>query len=86
MRASGARLGTRPLGELLFADPSMRRETMEIAVLGRGTALYRLALRGVPVRPTAIWGRRSVFRLDRQPLLVNEIFLPGIGPFPGRGW
>jgi chorismate-pyruvate lyase len=28
--------------------------------------------------PEAIWGRRSVFYLAHKPLLVNEIFLPGI--------
>jgi chorismate--pyruvate lyase len=25
-----------------------------------------------------IWGRRSLFRLSGQPLLVNEIFLPDL--------
>ena len=77
-----ARLGTRPLGEVLFADPTMRRDGLEVAALTRGSALYRLALRGLNVHPHAIWGRRSVFRVEGMPLLVNEIFLPGIGPFP----
>jgi len=83
-----ARLGTRPLGEVLFADPTMRRETLELAALTRGSALYRLALRGLDVHPHAIWGRRSLFRIEGMPLLVNEIFLPGIGPLPAitPGW
>lgn len=77
-----ASLGTRPLGELLFTEPTMTRETLELARLPRGTALYGLAMRGLTARPRAIWGRRSIFRVDGLPLLVNEIFLPGIGPFP----
>jgi len=77
-----ARLGERPLGEVLFADPSMQREPFEIATLVRGHSLYRLALRGLECRPRAIWGRRTLFRIEERPLLVYEIFLPGIGPFP----
>jgi chorismate--pyruvate lyase len=26
----------------------------------------------------AIWGRRTVYAIHRQPLLVSEFFLPGI--------
>ena len=25
----------------------------------------------------AVWGRRSLFYLDKKPLLVSELFIPG---------
>ena len=34
---------------------------------------------GADIRPTTVWARRSVFALDAGPLLVYELFLPGIG-------
>ncbi len=77
-----ARLGARPLGEVLFADPSMRRDEVQIARIDQGSPLYRTALQTRPDQPPAIWGRRSVFHLEDHPLLVSEIFLPGIEPFP----
>jgi len=73
-----ARLGRRPLGALLFSDPTMRRDEMEIACLRRGQGVFVEATRGLRRTPDAIWGRRSVFYLEGKPLLVSEIFLPGI--------
>lgn len=74
------RLGTKPLGEMLFADPSMRRSDVEVARLEPGSVLFNLATARVTVNlgqpPQAIWGRRSVFYLQHKPLLVGEIFLP----------
>ena len=63
-------LGNKPLGERLFADPSMRREPVAIAKLSGAVLPDKLAV------DTTVWGRRSVFRLARKPLLVSEIFLP----------
>lgn len=59
-----AHLGNRPLGEVLFQDPSMERSPIETALV----PLYRDNQRA--------WARRSVFRLDGKPLLVSEVFLP----------
>jgi chorismate lyase len=75
-----AHLRTRPLGEVLFADPSMRRGTVEIARLTPRDGLYRSATQRLASMPETIWGRRSLFTLNAKPLLVNEIFLPGIPP------
>ena len=75
-----AYLHTRPLGEVLFADPSMRRGEVEIARLTPGDGLYRNATQRLAAEPAAIWGRRSLFTLSGKPLLVNEIFLPDIPP------
>jgi len=71
-----AGLGTRPLGGVLFADPSMRRGIVELAELLPGHAVYAAATGHMRQRPAAIWGRRSVFRMSGKPLLVSEIFLP----------
>jgi chorismate lyase len=70
-----AHLGNRPLGEMLFADRRIQRGEMEVAHIEPGHELHALAVgRG----SAGIWGRRSVFLIDDHPLLVNEIFLPGI--------
>jgi chorismate--pyruvate lyase len=73
-----AHLGNRPLGAMLFADPGMRRGRVELARITPGQRLFAAALQHSDGRPpTAIWGRRSVFRITGKPLLVSEIFLPG---------
>lgn len=76
-----ASLGTRPLGGMLFADPGMRREIVELACIRKGQALYAEATRGLRTKPAEVWGRRAVFRIARKPLLVSEVFLPD---FPVR--
>ena len=71
-----ALLGSRPLGAILFADPTMRRSEVEVARIGHGKRLYRRALGHSTTPRGEIWGRRSVFTLRGQPLLVSEFFLP----------
>jgi len=71
-----AHLGTRPLGGMLFADPSMQRGGIELARLGTGQAMHAAATFHLTSRPAEIWGRRTVFRLAGKPLLVSELFLP----------
>lgn len=72
------RLGNRPLGAVLFADPSMERSPLEVVRIGNDQRLFRRAL-GKSRRPSReIWGRRSLFRLGGAPLLVSEIFLPDL--------
>lgn len=69
-------LGNKPLGELLFTDPSVKRGAIEIACLKPGQWLYEMAVLEESVRPDKLWGRRSHFYLSGNKLLVNEIFLP----------
>lgn len=73
-----AGLGSRPLGAVLFADPQMQRDEIEVARLNASDGLYAKAVTVLAQPPVAIWGRRSVFYLDHKPLLVSEIFLPGV--------
>ncbi|MBL8259405.1 MAG: chorismate lyase [Candidatus Competibacteraceae bacterium] len=81
LRGRGRRLtalGTKPLGAVLFADPGVRRGPVEIARIVAGQRLHRRAFADLGGPPEAIWGRRSVFRIDGAPLLVAEIFLPAL--------
>ena len=73
-----SRLGPRPLADLLFTDPSVRRGEMEFTLLRPGHVLHGLTVRALQVNSQALWGRRSLFRLKRKPLLVSEMFSPGI--------
>jgi len=71
-----AHLGTRPLGGMLFADPGMRRDIVELACIRKGQALHGQVTRGMRSKPDCVWGRRAVFRIAGKPLLVTEVFLP----------
>ena len=80
-------LGTRPLGGVLFADPGMRRGTVELAEIFPGQAVFAAATAHTRHQPASIWGRRSVFWLSSKPLLVSEIFLPDFpaaSPIPAK--
>jgi len=70
-------LGSTPLGEVLFADPNMYRSPIEVA---RIHSRHRLHAMIDPSAQTAAayWGRRSVFYLQNNPLLVSEFFLPAL--------
>lgn len=71
-----ARLGTRPLGEWLFAHPALRRLSLEFArVQPESWSADLGATRGIAV---PVWGRRSHYRVARHPLLVCEFFLPAL--------
>jgi len=73
-----SKLGNKPLGAALFADPQVKRSPLQFKKLSRRHELYRRACRILPQRPAHLWARRSVFTLKRQPILVTEVFLPGI--------
>lgn len=66
------RLGGQPLGEALFAQPSLRRSGFEIADCRHWSG-----------EAPAHWGRRSRFTVAGRPLLVAEIFLD---PFAERAF
>lgn len=72
------RLGTRPLGAALFANPRVRRQPLRFRRLNPGDELYARACARLGARPAALWARRSLFILHNSPILVTEIFLPGI--------
>lgn len=67
-----ARLGSQPLGEYIFQHASLERGAIEVAELDAG-----MQLPVVGTQPL-LWARRSIFVVQQQPLLVQEIFLPGV--------
>jgi chorismate--pyruvate lyase len=72
------RLGERPLGEVLFSHPGLRRGATQVARLLPKHRLFVAAVAGLGEVPTQLWGRRTLFYYAGKPLLVNEIFLPGL--------
>lgn len=70
------KLGNRPLGEILFSDPKIQRDALEIAQIKKEQRMYSCATDCLSSPPDFVWARRSVFHLHKKPLLVNEVFLP----------
>ncbi|MGE3919653.1 MAG: chorismate lyase [Gammaproteobacteria bacterium] len=66
-------LNNRPLGELLFSEPSIERSTFEIAKIYRGNYFYT---KSGALNEPFLWGRRSIFYIKNKPLLLTEIFTP----------
>jgi chorismate lyase len=71
-------LGTRPLAVALFADPRVVRAPFEYARLDRRHTLWKRASRLLGRELPALWARRSLFRRRGRPLMVTEVFLPGL--------
>lgn len=72
-------LGTKPLGAILFSDPNMHRDEIEIARINRQHDIFATAMIDYDNEINEIWGRRSIFYIGKhKPLLVNEVFLPRI--------
>lgn len=70
-----SRLGNKPLGAVLFSNKQIVRSHMEITTLTEDHPSYSwTANKGNEL----IYGRRSVFRLFKKPVLVSEFFLPQI--------
>lgn len=78
-----AGLGERPLGALLFAHPLVERRPLRYRALRRPHPLYRRAAAVLGQPPDRLWARRSLFYLHGAPLLVTEVFLPGIPGLAG---
>lgn len=72
------RLGNRPLGTALFADPLVRRECMQFRKIDARHPLYAQAAAAIFRPPSGLWARRSLFALATRRILVTEVFLPDI--------
>jgi chorismate--pyruvate lyase len=66
------KLGNKPLGALLFSNPSIKREPV---VLQR-VAQSRLPASLQQAEQPPLWGRYSIFRYGKNGILVSEVFLP----------
>jgi chorismate--pyruvate lyase len=71
-------IGSRPLGAALFADPGISRGPLHVARLSAAHPLHRHAAAALGEALPTLWGRRSRFCRQGRPLLVTEVFLPGI--------
>jgi chorismate--pyruvate lyase len=72
------RLGNKPLGAVLFANPKVKRTPLSYKKLTANHDLYQAALRYAAGRPEYLWARRSIFSLNCASILVTEVFLPGL--------
>lgn len=66
-------LNTKPLGALLFKDAAMQRGSIEVGFT-KANGYFQQELSNNST--VSVWGRRSLFYLDRKPLLVSELFMP----------
>ena len=71
-------LGDKPLGAVLFADPTIKRGHTQVARLLPRHPLFSFATGRIEPKPAEIWGRRTLFYLAGHPILVNEVFLPDL--------
>lgn len=69
-------LGTRPLGEVIFAYPDLERRQRQFSRVDVSAWSANRQATLTINRP--VWGRRTVYAIHRQPLLVAEFFLPGV--------
>ena len=83
------RLGNKPLGATLFANPKVKRTPLEYKKLSRNHPLFKRTTAHIKQKPRFLWARRSVFSLYSASklntikpkcasILVTEIFLPHI--------
>ena len=75
------RLGTKPLGAVLFAKTrkhSKARPPRDIARLDKSSELWKKSSKHLSGMSSPLWARRTLYRLKGHPILVNEIFLPAL--------
>lgn len=68
-------LGTRPLGEVIFSYPKLERLELNISCIQHSQWAQELTKK-INVEQQ-IWGRRTVYAIQRQKMLVSEFFMPG---------
>jgi len=69
-----SRLGNKPLGATLFANPRVKRTALSYKKLSRHHALYKHAAKGLNDKPPYLWARRSVFSLNCANIMLTEVF------------
>lgn len=69
-------LGNRSLGAVLHSSRVMERSHVEYARFLPHHTLFRQATSTLKQKPKELWGRRILYRIDGDPLLVHELFLP----------
>ncbi len=75
------RLGTKPLGAVLFAKTrkhSKAKPPRDIARLDKSSELWKKCSKHFSNLTSPLWARRTLYRLKGHPILVNEIYLPAL--------
>lgn len=70
------KLGSKPLGAVLFANPNVKRTPFTFKKLSANHPLYQAAASYLTQKPDFLWARRSMFTLNCASIMVTEIFLP----------
>jgi chorismate--pyruvate lyase len=73
-------LGEKPLGATLTARLEVTRGPFSYCRLAADELLARRATGGASSAP--LWSRRSTFQLPGGRILVTEVFLPALAPWP----
>lgn len=71
-----AQLGEKPLGQIIFNDPSLERKWIEVACFTENSTVGLLVNQLKLTASYPLWGRRSLFYIQAKPLIVAEVFLP----------
>jgi chorismate--pyruvate lyase len=66
------KIGTKPLGEILFKQKTAKRDRIQIIKLKQKN------------NNKILWGRISLFYLYHQPFLLTEVFLPNLFKKPQK--
>lgn len=78
-------LGNKPLGEILFEIPSIQRSPFEFAKEALSDWPYLMNhLQQPQLSKKPGFARRSVFKQKQSPLLLTEVFLPGLLDLPNE--
>ncbi len=70
------KLGNKPLGAALFANPKVQRTPLEYKKLSACSPISMRVAEHMKTNPKALWARRSIFTLNCARILVTEVFLP----------
>jgi chorismate--pyruvate lyase len=69
-------LGSKPLGEVIFAYPDLKRVRLDLAKIDR-TQLNESTQQLLDGQPH-IWARRNSYQINKRVFLVSEFFLPAL--------
>jgi chorismate--pyruvate lyase len=69
-------LGARPLGEVIFAYPDLEKRQRQICYTQAN--IWSASIQSEIIKAQPVWGRRTVYAIHQQALLVAEFFLPAV--------
>lgn len=71
-----SRLGSRPLGEVIFSYRKLHRLEMDCSCVPN--RCWSDAIKNQVDMGDSVWGRRTVYAIKDREMLVNEFFLPDL--------